>query len=469
MMIFRTLSGRFLLLTLIFVILAEVLILLPSVSRFRVEFIQDRLERSQMASLALLSTPSYMIDDDLEAELLANAGVLNVALKRDDVRQLFLSSPIPGPIEVEFDMRSKTGWQHLADAVRVLLTDGTRIVRVFGRPVMDAGELIDVVMVETDLRKAMFEYGKSILLLSAVISAATAVLLFAAVRLLMVGPISRLVSGMRRYAENPDDENRVIRPSETVTELFEAEAALETMQRQLIEFRRQKERLSNLGLAVANIGHDLAQTLSGATILADPDVLDEPTELRRRASQLVRHVERAGRFCESIVGYAKGQGLQLDLADVPLLALLEEVVEDEGLLAQDGGIAVRLDIPEDATARVDENSIYRVARNLIGNARLAMVEASRSGTIDISVSDAGPPGFWILSIADQGPGIAPRMKDRLFKPFSSSRSHAGGSGLGLPIAKEIVRAHGGELTLVRTGPDGTLFEVHLPMTRREMR
>ena len=95
-MIFRTLSGRFLLLTLAFVVLAEMLILVPSLARFRVDFLQDRLERSQMASLALLTTPSVMIDDNLEAELLANAGVLNVALKRDQTRELFLSSPVPG-------------------------------------------------------------------------------------------------------------------------------------------------------------------------------------------------------------------------------------------------------------------------------------------------------------------------------------------------------------------------------------
>ena len=92
-MVFRTLSGRFILLTLVFVILAEIMILVPSLARFRVEFLQDRLERSQMASLALLTTPSVMIDETLEAELLANAGVLNVALKRDHTRELFLSTP----------------------------------------------------------------------------------------------------------------------------------------------------------------------------------------------------------------------------------------------------------------------------------------------------------------------------------------------------------------------------------------
>ena len=89
----NSLSGRFLILTTVFVMLAEILIFVPSVARFREDYLLARLERAQIASLALLAND--MIDSELEAELLENAEVLNVVLRRDEVRQLMLSSPMP--------------------------------------------------------------------------------------------------------------------------------------------------------------------------------------------------------------------------------------------------------------------------------------------------------------------------------------------------------------------------------------
>jgi hypothetical protein len=85
----NSLSGRFLILTVIFVMLAEVFIFVPSVARFREDYLLARLERAQIASLALLATDG-MIDDELEYELLRNAEVLNVVLLRDATRQLVL-------------------------------------------------------------------------------------------------------------------------------------------------------------------------------------------------------------------------------------------------------------------------------------------------------------------------------------------------------------------------------------------
>ena len=91
----NTLSGRFLILTAIFVMLAEVLIFVPSIARFREDFLLSRLERAQIASLARLAGDD--ISPELEEELLANAGVYNVVLRRNDARQLVLSSPLPAP------------------------------------------------------------------------------------------------------------------------------------------------------------------------------------------------------------------------------------------------------------------------------------------------------------------------------------------------------------------------------------
>lgn len=459
-MIFRTLSGRFLLLTLAFVVLAEMLILVPSLARFRVDFLQDRLERSQMASLALLTTPSVMIDDNLEAELLANAGVLNIALKRDQTRELFLSSPVPGPIEETFDMRSISWPQLTLDAMEVLWSDGTRIIRVVGEPVRNAGEMIDVVMDEATLRSAMLNFGRNILVLSAVISLATSVLLFLAVQYLMVRPINRLTRGMLHYAEQPEDASRIITPREDVTELYEAERALQSMQTQLIDFLLQKDRLANLGQAVSDINHDLRGILGIATLLVDPLKDSSDPDVSRNAPRLVRSLSRAERFCESMLQYAKGEEPPLQMRDVNLMNLLEDVVDGERLAADTSMVTIGLDGPKSAIARVDKEQIHRVAANLIRNAREALAMTGRQGHIGINVTEQSES--WLLDFADDGPGISLSVKDRLFVPFSSRGRSKDGTGLGLAISRELVRGHGGVLELLETSENGSVFRVLLP-------
>ena len=100
----NSLSGRFLILTIIFVMIAEIFIFVPSVARFREDYLRARLERAQIASLAV--AVDAMISPALEAELLENAEVYNVVLRRDEIRQLALSSKLPAPIAATYDMRA---------------------------------------------------------------------------------------------------------------------------------------------------------------------------------------------------------------------------------------------------------------------------------------------------------------------------------------------------------------------------
>lgn len=112
----NTISGRFAALTMMFVLLAELFILLPSLAGFRLDYLESRLERAQIASLALLATDETLASD-LESELLQNAGVFNVVLRRDDIRQLVLSSPIPGPVVATYDLREDGVMQTIDDSL----------------------------------------------------------------------------------------------------------------------------------------------------------------------------------------------------------------------------------------------------------------------------------------------------------------------------------------------------------------
>lgn len=454
----NTLSGRFLLLTILFVLLAEVLIIVPSIARFREDYIISRLERAQIASLALLTTDG-MIDPKVEEELLRNAEVFNVVLRRDEARQLVLSSPIPGQIWRTYDMRTASTWDLIRSAFATLLEPQGHIIRVIGDPVKQAGLVIEATMDTAPMRAAMIDYGKRILAMSALISLLAAALLFLAVRSLFVTPIRRLVRHMTVYAEAPEDARRVIVPEARVAELREAEDALEQMQRQLTGALKQKERLAQLGGAVAKISHDLRNILTTAQLFADRMEDSDDPAVKRAAPKLVGSISRAVNLCESTLTFGKAEEPAPRLTRFMLNGLVSDVIEGERLAATEGGIDFVTDIPANLVIRADADQLHRVLTNLVRNARQAIEATGRPGTIEIGAGESDQ-GWWIR-VGDTGPGLPDRAREHLFQPFQGG-SRKGGTGLGLAIAADLVQAHGGRLELVRTDSDGTEFMIRLP-------
>ena len=297
----HSLSGRLLILTTIFVMLAEVLIFVPSIARFREEYMLTRLERAQIASLALLADD--MLDPELEEELLRNAEVFNVVLRRDEARQLMLASPMPRTVSQTYDLRDATAMVLIRDAMLRLFRPGNEVVRVIGAPVREAGLLIEVTMETAPMRVAMLDYGIRILMLSAVISVITAVLLFFAMRALLLKPIKRVAGHMQRYAAAPEDARRIFEPSSSVTELREAEEALKKLQTDLTQALKQKERLAQLGSAVSKISHDLRNILTSAQLFTDRIEMSEDPTVKRMAPKLVGSITRSVHLCESTLAF----------------------------------------------------------------------------------------------------------------------------------------------------------------------
>jgi signal transduction histidine kinase len=455
--ILNTLSGRFLLLTVAFVMLAEVLIFVPSIARFRVDYLQLRLEKAQIASLALLANDG-MITPELEQELLNNAGVSNVVLRRDEVRQLVLSSEIPQPVAATFDLRMDGSFDLIRDALAVLVTPEDRIIRIIGNPVQQAGLLIEITLREGPLRTEMYDYGLRILFLSALISVITAAMLFLAVRRLMVVPIRRVVRHMQAYAAAPEDARYVITPTARVVELRDAEEALQRMQTDLIAAFRQKERLAQLGGAVAKISHDLRNILTSAQLFADRIEQSADPAVARSAPKLVNSISRAVNLCESTLAFGKAEEHPPRLARFALRPLLEDVADGEGLSAQSEP-ACLVDAAPGLMVRADAEQLYRVVANLVRNARQAIDATGRGGTIELSAGE--DEAAWWIRVGDTGPGLPPKARDNLFRAFQGS-ARKGGAGLGLAIAAELVRGHGGQLDLVRSDEDGTEFLIRLP-------
>ena len=453
----NSLSGRFLVLTTVFVMLAEVMIFVPSVARFREDYLRDRLERAQIASLALLADD--MIDGALEAELLENAGVYNIVLRRDETRQLMLSSPLPTPIAATYDIRDPSPVVLIRDAFMQLATGTNQVIRVIGAPVRDAGLLIEVTMETQPLRSAMIDYGLRVLALSAVISVITAVLLFLAVKVLIVTPIRGVVGAIQSYAAEPEDARRIIRPKARVRELREAEDALLQLETELTHALKQKERLAQLGAAVAKVSHDLRNILTSAQLFTDRIEMSEDPTVRRMAPKLVNSIRRAVSLCESTLAFGRAEEPAPTLTVFRFADLVGDVIDSERLASEASDISFSEDIPAQLMLRADPEQMYRVLANLVRNARQALEVTDRQGEINVTANE--DDAAWWIRVRDTGPGLPEKARDKLFQPFQGG-ARKGGSGLGLAISAELVRGHGGRLELTETGPDGTVFTIWLP-------
>lgn len=454
---FNSLSGRLLILTTVFVMIAEILIFVPSIARFREDYLNNRLERAQIASLALLADD--MIDSELEQELLENAGVFNVVLRRDQIRQLVLSSDMPQTVTSTFDMRDNSAVILIRDSILRYISPQNEVIRVIGAPVRDAGLLIEITMETQPLRMAMIDYGFRILILSAVISIITASLLFLAMRALLLKPIKRVVMDMQNYAAAPEDARRIIVPSASVTELREAEEALQKLETDLTQSLRQKDRLAQLGSAVSKISHDLRNILTSAQLFTDRIEMSEDPTVKRMAPKLVGSITRAVHLCESTLAFGKAEEPSPTLTMVHLHDLVDEVIESEVLAIGDFELALSNSVPLMMMVRADPEQLYRVLANLARNARQAIVAAGKPGNISVTARE--DDSTWWIEIRDNGPGLPPKAQEFLFTPFQGG-ARKGGSGLGLAISAELIRGHGGRLDLTSTGEEGTCFTICMP-------
>jgi len=457
-MLSGSLSRRFLGLTVLFVLIAEVLIFVPSVARFRVDYLQNRLELAQLAALAKFGMPGTEVDPAFERELLETADVYNVVLQREGVRELALRRSMAQDVSATFRLETEDWMQRMRHALAVLAGSGDRVIRVIGRSDLGARNPVEVTLDERPLREALIAYALRILYISLAISFATGALLFVAVRGYIVAPIRRVVDSMTAYRDDPEDASRVITPQSNVRELREAETALQDLQQRLTGALRQKERLAALGGAVAKISHDLRNLLTTAQLLADRIDGSADPAVRRTAPKLVNSLDRAITLCERTLTYGKAEEPPPALRPVALAPLVAEAIENEAASAS-AGVALAAEVPDDVVLQADADQLFRVLSNLLRNAAQAIEAAGRPGRVTVRADCRD--GRCEIEVADTGPGLPPKARDNLFQPFRGG-VRQGGSGLGLSIAAELVRGHGGTLTLAETGPGGTTFRISLP-------
>ena len=460
-MFLRSLSGRFLMLTIVFVMLAEVLILVPSLARFRYDYLNERLQRAQIASLAVLAGPNLSLGPDLAKELLDTASVISIALRRDDLRVLVLRSTLPSAVGRIVDLRNDNFRYLIGDSFDSMFNGQDRLVRVIGLPVKSGGDLIDVVLVETPLHEAMWEYFYNILRLSLLISGVTAGLLFWAVQRLIVRPINRVIFSMRAFKDAPDNDN-FITPTAGINELYEAEETLHDMQQQINASFKERRRLANLGGAVSKISHDLRNILTTTQLLADRMEISKDPQVQKTVPKLMTTLSRAVSLCESTLRYGRAEERQPELGYFSVAEIIDDIFEDEKLslgAGESGQIVFAHDIDRAVQIFADREQLYRVLLNLIRNARQVLEQGKKAGQIDVRIEDNA--AAWLIEVSDDGPGLPAKALDNLFKPFEGG-ARRGGTGLGLAISAELIKGHGGMLDLVKSDNTGVIFRISLP-------
>ncbi len=458
----RSLSGRLLVLTVVFVMISEVLIYVPSVARFQQGYLQGRVEAAYLASLAMTASPDKRMDPDLAMELLHSIGAMAVALKRGDQRELILGAHVPAALGAVYDLRDEDPVTLIADTFNTVLGRAGEALLVIARHPGDPETVLELVLDPRPLRQEIAEFSGRIFMLSLVISLITATLVFLALYVLMVRPMRRLTASMIRFSRRPEDAGRVIRPSGRRDEIGMAEVELARMQREVRAALAQQNRLAALGSAVAKISHDLRNILAGVQLLSDRlSSVDDPT-VRRVSPRLIANVDRAIALCARTLQFGKAEEAPPQMRRFVLRDLVEEIAAILGLTGG-SGIAWHNRVPAALTIAADPDQLYRVLLNLMRNAAQAMETAAGGpaearGELTVAAHVAG--NVTTIEVKDTGPGLPESVKAHLFEPFRGGK--AGGTGLGLTIALELVRAHGGDLDLVRSDRQGTTFRLELP-------
>ncbi|MBE9476003.1 MAG: HAMP domain-containing histidine kinase, partial [Proteobacteria bacterium] len=280
-----------------------------------------------------------------------------------------------------------------------------------------------------------------------------------AVRWLLVLPISRLVSQIREFEAAPEDARLIIQPQAGVTELFEAETAIQSMQTQVSQSLKQKGRLAELGSAVSKISHDLRNILTTTQLLADRMEMSDDPAVQKTAPKLVTSLSRAVNLCESTLRFGKAEETAPNLTTFAMQPLLAEVVDGECLSVGKTNIRISSTVEGDLSMRADREQLYRIVSNIVRNARQVLSARKQAG--DIQVLGEETAQSWTIKVSDNGPGLPKKALDNLFTPFEGG-ARPGGSGLGLAISAELVKGHGGEIELITSGPEGSTFLITLP-------
>ena len=452
------LSTKLLFLTVIFVVLAEILIFVPSITDMRLSWLRDRLNTAAAAAIIVDGLPNVELPRPLQDDALMATGTKAIALHKPDITRMIVVSEVPPSVNAQYDIARRDFLANAGDAFSTLLFGGNEVFSVRG-PVGTSGMVIELVMSDRALRKAMIVYTQEILLFTVIISFITASMIFFVINRTLIRPVARMTASMQAFADDPSNPAAIVQPPKGTDELALAARHLAAMQGDLQRTLRQQKNLADLGLAVSKINHDMRNILSSAQLMSDRLADAGDPVARGLSSKLVRTLGRAIGYSSEVLSYGRANETEPHRARIPLRPLVEDTAEILGLGAETD-IAFRIDVPNTLEIDADPEQIFRVLYNLCRNSAQAL-EADDNPEKQITVSAERRDDGVEVTVDDNGPGMPPKARENLFAAFRGS-ARAGGIGLGLAIARELIEAHGGEIMLAEREGRGTRFVFLIP-------
>ena len=448
-----------------FVMLAELLLFIPSATLFRQDYLQERAERAGHLALALTGVPDYEGSELLSKKFMQDTDVIMVAAKHNGMTELVLGAPpVTGDFEL-LDLRDARRLPLFRHAVGTFFGSDKGYLRVLAEPVIPTHESVEIILPKASIKSAMRDYFERIFWLSLAIAVITGGLIYLALSAMIVRPIQNLAKGLGDFRQDPNMRRNVLKPTNRRDEIGQLQREFFDMKQSVRTSFRQRERLASLGMAVAKINHDLRNVLTSAQLVSDRIAMDKDERVAGMGERLVRAVDRGVRLCTDVLNFSNAKEEALEIEPVRLALLVGEVAGDT--LGQFGRGPTAIDfvnhIPSELTAYADADHTYRIVHNLFRNAGQAMAKMNGVDlTRKITVSTKIDGDVVVLSIRDTGDGLPQKAQDNLFQAFAASTGH-GSTGLGLTISRELARDQGGDLSLLKTGADGTEFVLTLPV------
>jgi two-component system sensor histidine kinase GlrK len=278
---------------------------------------------------------------------------------------------------------------------------------------------------------------------------------------LITRPIRQMDAAIRRLGAGQLHAPVAVSGPQDLEQLGER---LEWMRRELLGLEEQKNRF------LRQVSHELKTPLTalreGAELLGE-EAVGKLTAEQREIAEILRHNSvELQKLIEDLLsfGASRFRKVTVDLEPVEVRAVVERVISDQRLAARARGVTFDL-AAEDAMLPADPEKLRVVLDNLVSNAIKFSPEGGRIGIAARLDGDA-----LRIDVTDEGPGIAPAERERVFDPFYQGR-HPGagpvrGTGIGLSVVKEYVFAHGGSVEIVDS-PRGAHFRVRIPRIRQE--
>ena len=229
--LWRGLSTKLLLLTVLFVMIAEITVFVPSIANFRNVWLQSHLDTAEAASIVYLDATDAMLSRSAQRKLLQSTDSITVVLREGGVSRLMASSDdIGSEVLTHINLTLSNPLQSVKGSIETLLFGGDNLIRVYGKMKDRQGE-IELVQHDRFLRGALLTYFRNVMLLSLAISLITAALVFLALYLIIVRPIKRISRNMTEFSRQPENSALVFEPSGRSDEIGVAEERLASFQR----------------------------------------------------------------------------------------------------------------------------------------------------------------------------------------------------------------------------------------------